>query len=127
MSETNSAIAIIPCNNLDASEAFYNKVGFKRNGWDDGYRILFDGKGAQIHLVKAVEGSPIPGKNPFGIYYNAENVEELAMNFGTKPEEKPWSQYEFSISDPDGTLVRVGWASKLIKKTKWIGDKEVSL
>jgi hypothetical protein len=117
MSETNSAIAIIPCSNLDASEVFYNKLGFKSNGWDDGYRILFDGKGAQIHLVKAVEGSLTPGRNPFGIYYNAENVEELAEKFGTKPADKPWSQYEFSISDPDGTLVRVGWASRLIRKT----------
>jgi catechol 2,3-dioxygenase-like lactoylglutathione lyase family enzyme len=117
MSETNSAIVIVPCSNLDASEAFYNKLGFKSTGRDDGYRILFDGKGAQIHLAKAVEGSLTPGKNPFGIYYNAGNVEELARNFGTKPSDKPWSQYEFSISDPDGTLVRVGWASRLIRKT----------
>lgn len=121
MLQKNSVIAIIPCNNLDASESFYNKLGFKRQGYDEEYRILFDGKGTQIHLVKAVEGWLTPGRNPFGIYHNAENVEELARNFGAKPEEKSWSQYEFSVSDPDETLVRVGWASALIKKT---GEKE---
>jgi catechol 2,3-dioxygenase-like lactoylglutathione lyase family enzyme len=116
MSEANSVIAIIPCNNLDASEAFYNKLGFKRHGYDDEYRILFDGRGAQIHLTKAVEGWLIPGRNPFGIYFNAENVEDLAKEFGVKPEHKPWSMYEFSLSDPDETFVRVGWTSALVKK-----------
>ncbi len=25
------------------------------------------------------------------------------------PEAKPWGMFEFAVSDPDETLVRVGW------------------
>jgi hypothetical protein len=31
------------------------------------------------------------------------------------PEDKPWGMYEFSLSDPDGTLVRIGWPSRLLR------------
>jgi hypothetical protein len=74
--------AILPCNNLDASEAFYAKLGFTRHGGNDDYCILEDGKGGKIHLNKAVEGWLIPGRNPFGLYLYAENVDELALSLG---------------------------------------------
>ena len=32
------------------------------------------------------------------------------------PEHKPWGMYEFSLSDPDETLVRVGWPSRLMAR-----------
>ena len=32
---------------------------------------------------------------------------------GGGPEHKPWGMYEFALSDPDETLVRVGWPSRL--------------
>jgi hypothetical protein len=85
-----------PCNNLDKSEAFYAKLRFTREGGTDDYRILSYGKGGQIHLTKAVEGWLVPGCNPFGI-----------------PENKPWGMYEFALSDPDETLVRIGWPTRL--------------
>ena len=112
----NRVVAIIPCNDLDKSEIFYCKLGFKRDGWDDGYRIMVDGGGAEIHLQAAVKGWLISGRNPFCIYYTTQNVEELAAFFGKKPEEKEWAMYEFSISDPDGTLVRIGWPIRLMEK-----------
>ena len=28
-------------------------------------------------------------------------------------EDKPWGMYEFTLSDPDQTLVRVGWPTRL--------------
>jgi len=40
-------------------------------------------------------------------------VDELAAAMGDtvlhQPEIKPWGMYEFALSDPDETLVRVGW------------------
>jgi hypothetical protein len=30
-----------------------------------------------------------------------------------QPEDKPWGTHEFALSDPDETLVRVGWPTKL--------------
>lgn len=113
-------IAILPCNDLDASEKFYARLGFTRPETDDGtYRILQDGKGASLHLTDAVEGWLVPGRNPFGLYLMTEDVDALAANFAGEtvetngPENKEWGMYEFSLSDPDETLVRVGWPVRL--------------
>jgi catechol 2,3-dioxygenase-like lactoylglutathione lyase family enzyme len=78
--------AIVPCNDLDASEAFYKRrLGFVRTdgakavgGEDDGYRILAEGKGGAIHLTGAVNGWLVPGRNPFGLYLTTEDVDRLA-------------------------------------------------
>ncbi|HKQ88820.1 MAG TPA: VOC family protein [Candidatus Acidoferrales bacterium] len=119
MPNANRLTAILPCNNLDASEAFYAKLGFSRKDGIDDYRILSDGKGADLHLTNAVEGWLIPGRNPFGLYLYTENVDELAASLHDRvlhrPEHKPWGMYEFALSDPDETLVRVGWPSESIR------------
>jgi hypothetical protein len=92
---------------------------------DDQYAMLEDGKGGEIHLQPAVEGWLTPGRNPFGLYLYAENVDELAEGFAGEilgkagmPEEKPWGMYEFAVSDPDGTLVRIGWPARLLARDK---------
>ncbi|WP_407177948.1 VOC family protein [Bradyrhizobium sp. STM 3562] len=121
MRPTHAMIAILPCNDLDASEAFYKRLGFVRpdeerssGSADDSYRILSDGKGGQLHLTDAVEGWLVPGRNPFTLYLYTEDVDALAAEFAGEllekngPEDKPWGMYEFSLSDPDETLVRVG-------------------
>ena len=117
MTPKHSLTAILPCNNLRASAAFYAKLGFRIEGDHGHYLILGDGKGADLHLTQAVEGWLIPGKNPFGLYLYCENVDELASALGGlvlhKPEDKPWGMYEFALSDPDETLVRVGWPTRL--------------
>ena len=80
--------AILPCNDLDASEAFYTRLGFTRPpldrsaaGEDDSYRMLADGRGGALHLTSAVEGWLIPGRNPFGLYLYTEDVDVLAAEF----------------------------------------------
>jgi catechol 2,3-dioxygenase-like lactoylglutathione lyase family enzyme len=114
--ETGAVVTILPCNDLDASERFYRRLGFVRveppEPDDPGtYRILTNGTG-QLHLTDAVEGWLIPGKNPFGLYIYREDVDAVAAWFGATPRHTPWGMYEFSLSDPDETLVRVGWPSK---------------
>jgi catechol 2,3-dioxygenase-like lactoylglutathione lyase family enzyme len=114
-------VAMLPCNDLDASEAFYNRLGFsraRRDGpppeWESNYRILTDGKGGELHLTDSVEDWLVPGRNPFGLYLYTEDVDTLAAEFANEltgkkgPEDKPWGTYEFALSDPDQTLVRVG-------------------
>lgn len=116
--------AILPCNDLDASEVFYARLGFTRpdadkGGEDDTYRMLANDRGGFLHLTDAVEGWLVPGRNPFAFYLYAENVDALAARFVGEtlethgPEDKPWGMYEFSLSDPDETLVRVGWPTRL--------------
>ena len=38
---------------------------------------------------------------------------DLAAAMGRTAEDKPWGMYQFALSDPDETLVRVGWPSRL--------------
>ncbi len=74
---------------------------------------MADGRGAELHLTRAVEGWLDAGKNPFGLYLYAENVDELAARLGARPENKRWGMYEFALSDPDETNVRIGWPIRL--------------
>lgn len=126
---TRTLTTILPCNDLDASEAFYNRLGFTRPAEDrpppgqpDEYRILSDGKGGNLHLQPAVEDWLVPGRNPFGLYLYTPEVDAMAAVFAneiiekTGPGHKPWGMYEFNMSDPDQTLVRVGWPSRLMGK-----------
>jgi hypothetical protein len=112
--------AILPCNDLDASERFYNQLGFARPdnqrpgpGEPDTYRMLSNGKDGYLHLTDAVEGWLVPGKNPFGLYLYLEDVDAMARKFQKSAKDQPWGMYEFAMSDPDETLVRVGWPSRL--------------
>ena len=121
--ESGTVIAVLPCNNLDASERFYGRLGFVRtdkppSGEPDTYRMLSNGKG-QLHLTDAVEGWLVPARrNPFGLYFYMQDVDALAAEFRPEtkgPKDMPWGMYEFAMSDPDETLVRVGWPSRLRK------------
>jgi catechol 2,3-dioxygenase-like lactoylglutathione lyase family enzyme len=112
--------AILPCNDLDRTEAFFARLGFKREqGSSSDYRMLADGVGGQIHLNPAVEGWLVPGRNPFGLYLYREDVDELAAAFHGEilgkgdPSDKPWGMYEFALNAPDDVLVRVGWPTRL--------------
>jgi catechol 2,3-dioxygenase-like lactoylglutathione lyase family enzyme len=83
----------VPCNDLDASEAFYARLGFHRSdearpadGSPDAYRILHDRLAAILKRdIIDVDG----------------------------PSDKPRSMYEFAVSDPDSTLVRIGSPTRL--------------
>jgi catechol 2,3-dioxygenase-like lactoylglutathione lyase family enzyme len=115
MTEKRRVVAVIPCNDLAASEQFYGMLGLQSdpNGstYED-YRILMDNNGAEVHLTKAPEGWLIKGQSPFGIYFYADNVEELAAQLHGRllhpPKLQPWGMFEFAVSDPDENLVRVG-------------------
>ena len=74
MSLEHTLTAILPCNDLDASESFYALLGFSKRGDHGDYRILRDDSGASLHLNKAPEGWLIPGRNPCGLYLYTEHV-----------------------------------------------------
>lgn len=111
--------AILPCNNLDQAQAFFERLGFRREESPDEYRMLSDGLGGHVHLQAAVEGWLTPGRNPFGLYLHRQDVDGLAAAFKGEtlekdgPGEKPWGMYEFTLNGPDETLVRVGWPTRL--------------
>jgi len=70
--------------------------------------MLHDEGGAEIHLTKAAEDWLVPHKSPFGIYFYADNVEELARRLEGRllhpPKQQPSGMFEFSVSDSDETL-----------------------
>jgi hypothetical protein len=110
--------AILPCNDLDAAQAFFERLGFKLDpGSLDDYRMLSDGLGGHLHLNRAVEGWLTPGRNPFGLYLYREDVDGAATAFAgefvAKPKDRPWGMYEFALNGPEDTLVRVGWPTRL--------------
>lgn len=106
-----SAVPIVPCSDLDQSQAFYERLGFAlvSDYAAHGYRILRSEDGAGVHLTRADRQWLDPDRNAHGIYLYAPDVDALAENFGCRAEVKPWGLREFGVSDPDGTLVRVGW------------------
>lgn len=119
----NRVTAIIPCNDVDAAERWWNRLGFTRPadpGYDD-YRMLSDGQGGEVHLQPAVPGWVVPGSNPFGVYLYTPRVDELAaaardaiIEPGRAPEHKDWGMYEVSLNGPDDLLVRIGWPTRLM-------------
>jgi catechol 2,3-dioxygenase-like lactoylglutathione lyase family enzyme len=115
------AVAIVPCTDIEASTNFYRRLGLLLHSDHGRYRILSDGKGWHLHLSsESPKGWVVPGKNPNGVYLYVEDVDGLAAQagdlvVGAGPEHKQWGMYEFALSDPDGTLVRIGWPSRLVK------------
>src|SRR5258708_9648960 len=90
--------AILPCNDLDASEAFFARLGFQRDpGSLDDYRMLSDGLGGFIHLNWAVEGWLQAGRNPFGLYLYRADVDGAAPAFPGQelvpPRDTPWGMH----------------------------------
>jgi catechol 2,3-dioxygenase-like lactoylglutathione lyase family enzyme len=114
--------AILPCSDLDASTAFYKRLGLSVVSDHGTYRLLEDGKGWQLHLTNESGPTwPERDQNPFGLYLYSASVGELAERVRDAilgpvkaPTHKPWGMYEFAVSDPDETLVRIGWPSRLI-------------
>ncbi len=114
MSALHHVAAIIPCADLEASTAFYGRLGFRLDSDHGDYRILADGRGWHLHLRHQDGWPPHIEANPFGLYLYvedvdavAEGVRELIIEPGA-PHVKPWGMYEFAVSDPSGLLVRVG-------------------
>jgi catechol 2,3-dioxygenase-like lactoylglutathione lyase family enzyme len=114
MSEQHRVVAIVPAGDLDASQAFYARLGFDVESDYGDYRILADGRGWHLHLRHAPGWPANVEDNPFGLYLYvedvdavAERVRELIIEKGA-PHAKPWGTYEFAVSDPSGVLVRVG-------------------
>ena len=88
--------------------------------------MLSNGKG-RLHLTTAVEGWPSPAEILSCSISYMEDVDIWATEFRGEilgenaPEDKPWGTYEFAVSDPDETLVRVGWPSRLRKSSQAVG------
>ena len=106
--------AIVPAADLDASQAFYERLGFAVASDYGHYRILSDGRGWHLHLNHMPGWPARVEDNPFGLYLYVDDVDGVADRVRdliiepVAPHLKPWGTYEFAVSDPTGVLVRVG-------------------
>lgn len=116
------AYAIIPTNDLPASLAFWERLGFARTGGEGSYVIL-RGWDCEIHVCQAGDGPwRVPDANPFGVFIRtpevatiAAMVDDLVIKPGGVLRHRAWGMYEVGINGPDNLLVRIGWPSDLIK------------
>ncbi len=114
MTEHHQVVAIVPSNDLNASEAFYRRLGFDVTSDYGNYRILADGRGWHLHLTHSPGWPRHIEANPFGLYLYVDDVDAIAEKVREliiekdSPNAKPWGTYEFAVSDPSGLLVRVG-------------------
>lgn len=114
MTDLHRVTAIVPCRDLEASTAFYRRLGLEVVSDHGDYRILSDGRGWHLHLNRTPGWPARIEDNALGLYLYvedvdavAERVRELILN-DDQPRLKPWGTYEFAVSDPSGALVRIG-------------------
>jgi catechol 2,3-dioxygenase-like lactoylglutathione lyase family enzyme len=109
------AFPIVPARDLDATRAFYERIGFRTVGWwpdaFGGYAILTTDT-LEMHFFRFPELDPATSYAQ--CYWRVADVDALHATLiraglnASIPEDKPWGMREFALSDPNGTLVRVG-------------------
>jgi uncharacterized glyoxalase superfamily protein PhnB len=110
-----AVIPKLPFINKDETIDFYNTIGFQLDA-DYGQYLIFSLEQTELHFFS--HDNLNPKKSDFMIYLrvNAE-IEKLynklidsgiSIHPNGKLEKKPWNQMEFSIIDPNGTLLTFG-------------------
>ena len=110
-----AVIPKLPFINKDETIDFYNTIGFQLDA-DYGQYLIFSLEQTELHFFS--HDNLNPKKSEFMIYLrvNAE-IEKLynklidsgiSIHPNGKLEKKPWNQMEFSIIDPNGTLLTFG-------------------
>jgi catechol 2,3-dioxygenase-like lactoylglutathione lyase family enzyme len=107
-------VPILPVSDLSRAIAYYQRLGFSAEPYDDGYVFLTRDE-LEIHL--RVASDLIEGQNPSGIYFYLANGSSAALEAEFRAAHVPilsplapreWKMNEFVLSDPDGNLLRFG-------------------
>ncbi len=109
-----SLAPILPVRDMNASVAFYQRLGFQYEPYEEGTDYAFLSMDSQwLHLAHS--GSPEFRFNPCGVYFYLDDVDSFFATIraaGVRtintPENRPWGVREFAVSDPDDTLLRFG-------------------
>jgi catechol 2,3-dioxygenase-like lactoylglutathione lyase family enzyme len=114
MTAQHHVAAIVPARDIDASEAFYRRLGIETVSDHGDYRLMDDGRGWRLHLRSTPDWPRRIEDNPLGLYLYVDDVDAVAERVRDViieprgPHARPWGTYEFAVSDPSGTLVRIG-------------------
>jgi hypothetical protein len=104
-----SAIPVVPVSKLSVAEEALAKVGFKlawshNPGQDLMYGEFQHPDGAAVHASE----SRGDGIGPVVVYFQVDNIDELATQAGTVAEDQTWHMREFWLRDSDGNAYRFG-------------------
>lgn len=110
-----AVIPKLPFINKDETIDFYNTIGFQLDA-DYGQYLIFSLEQTELHFFS--HDNLNPKKSDFMIYlrvnakieklYNKLIESGISIHPNGKLEKKPWNQMEFSIIDPNGTLLTFG-------------------
>jgi uncharacterized glyoxalase superfamily protein PhnB len=110
-----AVIPKLPFINKDETIDFYNTIGFQLDA-DYGQYLIFSLEQTELHFFS--HDNLNPKKSDFMIYlrvnaeiekiYNKLIDSGISIHPNGKLEKKPWNQMEFSIIDPNGTLLTFG-------------------
>lgn len=110
-----AVIPKLPFINKDETIDFYNTIGFQLDA-DYGQYLIFSIEQTELHFFS--HDNLNPKKSDFMIYlrvnaeieklYNKLIESGISIHPNGKLETKPWNQMEFSIIDPNGTLLTFG-------------------
>ena len=110
-----AVISKLPFINKDETIDFYNTIGFQLDA-DYGQYLIFSLEQTELHFFS--HDNLNPKKSDFMIYlkvnaeieklYNKLIESGISIHPNGKLEKKPWNQMEFSIIDPNGTLLTFG-------------------
>ena len=119
MQQYDLAIPILPSRSIEATVAFYKRLGFEGGAheFNTSYAILHRGA-IELHFFSHED--LVPAGSSAGCYLRVLDVESFYSDClsGNLPshgiprmdelEDKPWGLREFAIIDPDGNLLRIG-------------------
>ena len=110
-----AVIPKLPFINKDETIDFYNTIGFQLDA-DYGQYLIFSIEQTELHFFS--HDNLNQKKSDFMIYlrvnaeieklYNKLIESGISIHPNGKLEKKPWNQIEFSIIDPNGTLLTFG-------------------
>ena len=104
-----SAIPVVPVSKLAVAEATLAKVGFKlawshNPGQDLMYGEFQHPDGPALHASE----SRGDGIGPVVVYFQVNNIDELAAQAEVTAEDQTWHMREFWLRDTDGNAYRFG-------------------
>lgn len=119
MQPSDLAIPILPCRSVNATVAFYRRLGFEGSphAFNSDYAILRRGA-VELHFF--THKDLLPAESSAGCYIRVLDVESIYRSFSSSQlphtgiprmealEDKPWGLREFAVVDPDGNLLRIG-------------------
>ena len=78
MTAQHHVVAIVPARDMDASEAFYRRLGFTVVSDYGDYRLMEDGRGGRLHLNLTPGWPARIEDNALGLYLYVEDVDAAA-------------------------------------------------